>query len=102
MRTQVTLEQRTVAQDAGGFMVPGQGTSVTVWCKWTNVHGSEVWQAEALHAVRPATVTLRYLAAVDTSWTVLKGTERYEILSVDNIQDRDEYMEMKVQLATDG
>ena len=102
MRTSITLELRTVAQDGGGFMVPGQGTTVTVWAKWTNAHGSEVWQAQALHASKAATVLMRYIAALDETWTLLKGSERYEIVSVDNVQDRDEFMELKVIRATDG
>ena len=102
MRTSITLEPRTVTQDAGGFQVPGQGSTSTVWCKWTNVHGSEVWAAAALQALKPATVVIRYHATINTMWTILKGSERYEIVSIDNIRDMDEYMELKVQLVGSG
>jgi SPP1 family predicted phage head-tail adaptor len=102
LRTQISLEPRTVSQDVGGFQTTGQGTAVLVWCRWTNVHGSEVWAAQAQQALRPATVVIRYLEGLDETWSVLKGTERYEIVSIDNIGERGEYQELKVQLAKEG
>jgi len=102
MRMLISLEPRSISQDAGGFQTPGQGTAVQVWAKWINVHGSEVWAAQAQQALRPATVLMRYLEALDTTWTVLKGTERYEIVSIDDIGERHEYQELKVQLVSSG
>lgn len=102
LRTRISLEPRTVSQDAGGFMATSPGTVVAVWARWTNVHGSEVWAAQAQQALRPATVLIRYLAALEETWTVLKGSERYEILSIDDIGERHEYQELKVQLVGSG
>jgi len=102
LRTQISLEPRTVSQDAGGFQTTGQGTTVVVRSKWTNVHGSEVWAAQAQQALKPATVLIRYQADLNETWTVLKGTQRYEILSIDDIGERHEYQELKVQLAKEG
>jgi SPP1 family predicted phage head-tail adaptor len=102
MRIRISLEPRSITQGEGGFQTPGQGTAVQVWAKWTNVHGSEAWAAQAQQALRPATVLIRYLEALEPTWTVLKGTERYEIVSIDNIGERGEYMELKVQLVKEG
>ena len=100
LRTEITIETPTLEQDAGGAQSPGWDELDTVKCRWKNVHGSEVWQSQALQAQRPATVLIRYLAAVDERCSILKGSDRYEIVSVDDIEERHEYMELKVQLAT--
>lgn len=102
MRTQVTLQNRTITNQTGGFLAPSWADIVTVWAKWVNVHGAEAWQAASIQAVGSATVTIRYRSGIDTTCAVLKGTERFEIVSVDNIQDRDEYIELKVRRMEPG
>lgn len=102
MRTRITLQNRTMAVDAGGFRSPAWADVATVWSKWVNVHGAEVWTAEAVQASQPATVTIRYRAGVEPTWCVLKDGTRYEIVSVDDIQERHEYIELKVRRMADG
>ena len=102
MRTSITLKKRTATADAGGFMVPGWTTLGTVWAKWTNVHGAEVWTAQMAQAVQPATIWIRYRNDVDTSCAVFLGSTMYEIVSVDNVQQRSEYMELKVRRMAGG
>jgi len=100
LRTKITLQTPAITKATGGAQVVTWSTLATVWAKWTNVHGSEVWQSQAVQAVGPATVLIRYRADVNTACSILKGTERYEIVSVDNIQERNEYLELKVKSAT--
>ena len=100
MRTSITLQTPTITKATGGAQVVTWTTLATVWAKWTNVHGSEVWQSQAVEAVSPATVLIRYRAGVNTACSILKGTERYEIVSVDNIFEKSEYLELKVKSAT--
>lgn len=102
LRTQITLLKRTVATGSGGFQTAGVTTIGTAWAEWENVHGSEVWNAAALNAVDPATVLIRYNSQVDETCLVQKGSDVYEIVSVDNIRERGEYMELKVKRITDG
>jgi SPP1 family predicted phage head-tail adaptor len=97
LRTQITLQTRSVTTSPGGFQVPAWTNLATVWSRWTNAHGSEVWTAESIGAESPATVLIRYRAGVDTTCAVLKGSDRYEIVSVDNIHERSEYLELKVR-----
>jgi SPP1 family predicted phage head-tail adaptor len=96
IRTKITLQSRTVVQDAGGFSVPGWTTIAAVWSKWINAHGSDVLQAQIEKVDAPATVLIRYRSGVDTTCAVLKDSLRYEIISIDNIQERSEYLELKV------
>ena len=97
MNTSIALQKSTVVKSAGGQAVTW-ATQATVWAKWVNPHGSESVAGESLQAARPATVTIRAYSGLDTSWALLKGAELYQILSVDNIRERSEYMEIKAQL----
>ena len=74
----------------------------TAWSRWENIHGGEVWAAAAQGAVDAATVLIRYNSQVDTTCLVQKGSKAYEILSVDNLRERGEYMELKVRRLAEG
>lgn len=97
LRTPVTLQERTTATDAGGFGSPTPSTIATVMAKWTGAHGTEAWTAQTLQAQRAATVLIRYRSDVDETCSLLKDGERYEIVSIDDIQARHEYLELKVR-----
>ena len=97
MRTEIILETRANTEDAGGFDKPAYTAVETVWAKWVNAHGSEVWEAESAGVRESATATIRYRSDVNPTWAVRKGTARYEIVSLDDIQERHELIEMKVK-----
>jgi SPP1 family predicted phage head-tail adaptor len=97
LRTLVELQRRTINTEQSGFQVPVWAKIDTVYAKWTNAHGSEVWQSQAVKAQYAATVLIRYQSGIDNTCAVLKGSERYEIVSVDDIQERHEFLELKVQ-----
>src|SRR5512136_1817471 len=88
LRVPITLQSRITTSDDGGFMVPAWQDIADVYAKWTGVHGSEAWQTAALQAEQAATVLIRYIADLDTTCAVLKGSDRFEIVSIDDIQDR--------------
>lgn len=102
LRTQVVLESRTVSVETGGFGAPTWATVATVKAKWENAHGNESQAAGTVEAELPATVTIRYRSGIDTTGAVSKGGLRYEILSVDNIRERNEYLELKVRRMRSG
>jgi len=102
LRTQVTLQQRSVTRDAGGFGTPGVAQSVSAWSRWINVHGAEAWTAAFAGVLEPATVLIRYVEGLDPTWRVVKGEKTYEIVSVDDIFERHEYLELKVKRVAEG
>lgn len=112
LRTQVILAKKTISQDAGGFQKPAFVLIAQEWSRWINVHGSEAWTSSSLGFTAPATVLIRHRADVDTTCVVIKGGqlvgsvitggEVFEIVSLDNIQERNEYLEMKVQKVKAG
>lgn len=102
LRTAVTICSRTVVTDAGGFQRPSYATAKAVYAKWVNAHGAETVQAGTTGAELAATVTIRYYASLDTTHAIKKGSDYYEILSIDDIQERHEYMELRVKRVEAG
>lgn len=102
LNVSVTLQNRVTTADAGGFQIQSWTNIATVWAKWRNVHGSEAWQAQSIGAEGAATVTIRYRSDVDETCVVLKGSERYEIVSMDDIQEHNEYIELRVRRVREG
>lgn len=102
MRTKITLQSRTVAVGTGGFQTSTLTTIASVWAKWVGVHGSEAWAANSVNAQRSATVLIRYRDDIDETCVLVLDGENYEIVSMDDIQQRHEYIELKVQLVKSG
>jgi SPP1 family predicted phage head-tail adaptor len=98
MRTRITLESPSLATDAGGAQSETWSSQGSVWSKWINAHGAESLQDDALQSEKRATVTIRHRSDVTTAWAVVKDGERYAILSIDHIQERQAFIEMQVQL----
>jgi SPP1 family predicted phage head-tail adaptor len=100
----ITLKSRSIITggSAGGFRIPSYDEIGQVLAKWVNVHGSEVWSSQTVNAMKAATVLIRYQAGLDETCVVEKSGEIYEIVSIDDIQERHEYMELKVKKAVGG
>jgi SPP1 family predicted phage head-tail adaptor len=97
MRTRIALYSRNITTSEGGFQVPDLVLEAEVWSKWVNVHGSEVWAAQSAQAEQPATVLIRYQEDIDTTWVIEKDGINFEIVSIDDVRERHEYMELKVR-----
>lgn len=97
LRTPVTFLERGITVNPGGFQVADLVEIDTVKVKWTNAHGAETWQAQSMQAESLATLVRRYRSGLDTTCLVQKGSDLYEIVSNDNIQERGEYLEIKVK-----
>ncbi len=102
LRTQVTLKRRTVIVDPGGFEKEGLETIAVEWARWIGVHGSEAWAANSANALRAATVLIRYRPDIDETCLVNLEGLNYEIVSIDDIRQVHEYLELKVQLIRSG
>jgi len=102
LRTPVSICSRSVTTDTGGFPRPSWTVAKAVLAKWRNAHGAETAQANTTGAELPATVTIRYYANLDTTYAIKKGSEYYEVLSIDDIEERHEYMELKVRRVEAG
>ena len=102
LRTRVILKKRTVTLDPGGFEKEIPITIAAVYARWVGVHGVEAWAANSANALRAATVLIRYRSDVDETCLVVQDGLNYEIISMDDIQQRHEYLELKLQLIRSG
>lgn len=98
LRTPVTFEAKTqVADGLGGWTE----TWATIISAPTRAHvkslsGSERLRAEAVSATTRKRVTCRYSADVDPGDRVLIGGRAHNIRFVNNIEERDRWMEIDV------
>lgn len=100
LRTRITFQQPTVTADAGGAQVPSWAnitTNPTVWARWINAHGEEAIASEAIQSAQRATVTVRYRSDLVSTWRVVKGSEYWQIISIDQVQGRNRWTEMIVE-----
>jgi len=102
LNKRITLKKRTMEKDVGSFQTPILTTLAIVWAKCINVHGAEVWAAQTVNALKPMTVLIRYRDDVDETCILVLDGKNYEIVSMDNIQHRGEYIELKTQLWKPG
>ena len=76
-----------------------QGREQAVHCKWVNAHGAEVFTAMQLKLRQPAKLTMRYSPRIQPTMLVYKGRDPvpYEVISVDDVEDRHCWLEVTVQ-----
>ena len=103
MRTAVEFRQIQRTHDNDGFPIEeavnvfGPGAAVMV--KWVNAHGNESFIAMQLELREPATLTMRYSPRINRELLVFRrgDPDPYEIISIDNVEQRGEWLEIKVQ-----
>ena len=100
IRTLVTIKTRSSTLDPGGFQVQTLTPIDTVRARWIGVHGQEAWAANSANALKAATVLLRYPRGyrINETMVISLDGDDYEIVSIDDIQLRHEYIELKLQL----
>lgn len=112
MRTPVIVEAPNRGVNENGYPTEGWknvfGDSV-VYCKWVNVHGKEVFEALSIDLKNPATLTMRYSPKITGECRILKAEDKearykdqlaYEIISIDDVDMRHEWLEIKVERKT--
>ena len=103
LRTLIEIKACIEIKDEDGFKIRDWvnvfGEGVFVGCHWANVHGQEVLTAASLDLREPATLTMRYSNKITPECRIYKkGDSRpYEIISLDNVNERDQWLEIKVQ-----
>ena len=104
LKTPVYFKTTATSINGQGFPVDHManvfGSDVPVMCTWVNAHGSEVWNAMQLKLRSPDTITCRYSPLLnDETLIIFCGTDPkpYEVISCDNVEHRNEWLEIKVQ-----
>lgn len=71
-----------------------------IYAQWIGAHGSEAIIAAQSLAKDRATLRIRYNPKVTTRCRVIKDNDRqnpYNIVSVDDVRNRHQYMELKIE-----
>ncbi len=71
-----------------------------VWhCKWVNAYGGEVFAAMQAQVEEPATLTMRYSPLIRPDHLIYRVGDPapYEIISVNDVERRHTWLEIKVQ-----
>lgn len=97
LRTPIKVKAYTETTDADGYPVKGLTLVLSAWCRWKNVHGQEVYTAQQLGLVDAATLMMRYSALVTPTCVICRGDDVFDIISIDNIEQRDAWLEIKVK-----
>lgn len=104
LRTPVFFMKACRKRDSEGFFKDTEenvfGEGVPCMCKWVNAHGYEVFQTMQMEIREPATITTRFSAKLlDPTLIIYKGddTRPYEVISIDNVEERSVWLEIKVQ-----
>lgn len=105
LRTRIYIRRTVKGTDAEGSAyereesVFGLETPERVWhCKWVNAYGAEAFTAMQLQVKEPATLTMRYSPRVRPDCLIyrLGDPAPYEIISVNDVEDRHKWLEVKV------
>lgn len=106
LRTRIRVQRKASARQPGGLVATeswidlGNSSDTDMprykYCQWIGYHGTEAIKQDILQASLSATVRLRYDPRINTTCRLLRGTEEYDIVSVDDIRLRHQWMELKV------
>ncbi len=110
LRTPIIVEADVGAGDGEGYKTERWtnvfGPDKTTRVKWVNAHGAEVFEAMRLDLNEPATLTARYSPLITSQCRILKVSDinsedkenlYYEIISIDDVENRHEWLEIKVK-----
>lgn len=101
IHTKITVKSLTTGMDADGYPTEAW-TDVfggKVWCNWKNAHGTELYETMRLDLKEVATITMRYSDKINQRCQIFResDTEPYEIISIDNVEDKRRFLEIKVR-----
>ena len=104
LRTPVTVLSVTKTKNANGFTETATADALgyTLYVQWRNAHGTEVLQAQELGLRDKATLRCRYDSRITPTCIVRKGGEDWEIVSIDNVDERGHWMELTVARLEDA
>ena len=99
LRTPVKFIRIDRINDSDGYPAEVETEVMETKVKWSNVHGSEVFTAMQQQLREPATLMMRYSPLINQKLIIYKGADPscYEVISIDDVEERHTWMEIKVQ-----
>ena len=102
LRTPIKFTKIERTKDTDGYPIEVEKTVLETKCKWVNVHRTEVFTAMQQQLREPATITMRYSPLINAKLTIYKDTDMYEVISINDVEDRHKWLEIKVQRKTEA
>ncbi len=103
LRTPVYFKRLEKQGDNEGYVKDTEvnifGEGKCVRAKWVNAHGTDSFVALQMKLREPATITCRYSTKIKVDQIVYRGNDPkpFEIISIDNVEERNQWLEIKVQ-----
>lgn len=108
LRTRIYIRKMVKKTDSEGsasgreesVFPPGQDGKERMWhCKWVNAYGGEVFIAMQAQVQEPATLTMRYSPKIQPDHLIYKLGDPvpYEIISINDVEERHTWLEIKVK-----
>lgn len=99
LRTAITVKTVTRSSDTDGVPTESESTALTAKCWWVNAHGTEATENLRLNLGETATITMRYSSLVTVRQRVYRSgdTAPWEIVSIDNVDQRGRWTEIKLR-----
>lgn len=107
MHTRIRIYSQTKGIDDDGFptevwgnvFASGGDPDPYCWCKWVNAHGTDALEMMRLNIKNAATITMRYTDKLTEECRIKHESDErlYEVVSIDNIEDSRNLMEVKVR-----
>ena len=106
MRSRIIIKEIAPGMDGAGYPAP-EWKSIfpsPAWCLWVNAHGRELTDILMRAELREvATITMRYSPKINVRCRIWRegapenDAHAFEILSIDNVEDRRNLVEIKVK-----
>jgi len=99
LKAPITIKSVTSGTDADGTPTLTEATVLTARCFWQNAFGNEAVENLRLNLVETATITMRYSSLVTVRQRVYRTGDSvaWEIASVDNVEQRNRWLEIKLK-----
>lgn len=94
LRHSVTIEKNTEVLDAAGSPKDSWSAFATVFARLEPLTGRELYAAQQFSTALSHKVTIHYLVGVIPKMRISFGTRRLNILSVENMGERNRFMSL--------
>ena len=98
---EVELERPLPPGDGRTFHldIVAEGTVLETMVKWQNAHGNEAFSDQLVSISEPATLTMRFSPLINVDQLVYKDGDPkpFEIISIDNVEERGAWTELHVK-----
>lgn len=94
LNKRITIQEYTEYKTDEGMYIKEWKDKATVWASIKNLHGGEFFQAQAVNSKATCKMRIRYIKGLDTNMRIKYNEKSYNIVYLDDINERHEYIEV--------